>query len=60
MLGQIINGQPLRICDGCGCSENFVELMIVLETSDACICNECVGLCGEIVTEHAEKKEQPK
>ncbi len=57
MLGQIINGQPLRICDGCGCSEHYVSVLILLE-NDACICNECVGLCVEIIEERTMEEDE--
>ena len=42
-------------CSFCGKSSNEVEKMIVA-SDDVCICNECVGLCSEVLQEEIDKK----
>ena len=42
-------------CSFCGKSSNEVEKMIVA-SDDICICNECVGLCSEVLQEEMGKK----
>jgi len=42
-------------CSFCGKSSNEVEKMIVA-SDDICICNECVGLCSEVLQEEMRKK----
>ena len=42
-------------CSFCGKSSNEVEKMIVT-SDDVCICNECVGLCSEVLQEEIDKK----
>lgn len=42
-------------CSFCGKSSNEVEQMIVA-SDDICICNECVGLCSEVLQEEMDKK----
>lgn len=42
-------------CSFCGKSSNEVEKMVVA-SDDICICNECVGLCSEVLQAEMSKK----
>ncbi len=49
-----MDGKRLRRCSFCGRNENQV-LFLIPSTSGACICDNCVEACNELIAEQTEK-----
>lgn len=51
------NEDKIPCCSFCGKTAEEVQQLITADkTNETCICNECVGLCNEILEEELWKK----
>jgi ATP-dependent protease Clp ATPase subunit len=53
-VGDGTKGRTLHICDFCGKTQDFVDVLVAGRNVD--ICDECIGAAAEIVRSRAKAK----